>query len=144
LLDQLAQACDAGGVAQVLDDDKSGDGLYGGLGTSLLGSVILSGQVLAPPPGKEKCVWLPLSSLFITPTDPARSLPLPNPLLSSAYASSTPRPHPPPRCLAISRSLSLSPRMCLAVVLSPLGCVSESIIKVTQVWGAGHHNCWCR
>lgn len=60
-------------LVEVLDDDKSGDGMYGGQGTSLLGSVILSGDVLKPPAaGKEKCLWLPLSSLPIAPSDASR------------------------------------------------------------------------
>ena len=49
-------------LVEVFDDDKSGDGMYGGVATMLLGSVMLTSDILGPAAmGKEKSLWLPLN-----------------------------------------------------------------------------------
>jgi hypothetical protein len=46
---------------EVWDDDLSGEGVYEGVGSLLLGSAVLSGNLLAAPArGREAAVWLPL------------------------------------------------------------------------------------
>jgi len=54
-------------LVEVLDEERAADSIYDDNDTVLLGSVMLSGDVLGPPPtGKEKKLWLPLSC----PTSP--------------------------------------------------------------------------